>query len=223
MIENCHRCGKALPRTYHTTFVLVSSLVQPDDTGWHWTNPAPDAAGAAAVVAVCNKCDPPPVLIPCLQHEALMAIRMALHDDRALCELDWDRILTEASAAIASIPSMVKEIERLREGYQFARDWMNEVRRACRHATGGNATFIDDDVTKTIRHLMNENCNLSASAKVEWARADRAEALVKELRETLADLVDLETNGLFVAPDAHAVACIDKARAVLARAKAEEE
>lgn len=38
--------------------------------------------------------------------------------------------------------------------------WITEVRLACRDATGGNATFVDDDVVQTIRHLIAQRDQL---------------------------------------------------------------
>lgn len=68
-MSECYRCHKPLP----------AKLVGMPD--WHWINPVPDAAanvGPSAMVPVCNNCDPPPMMIPRAQHEALMAAAKAL-------------------------------------------------------------------------------------------------------------------------------------------------
>jgi hypothetical protein len=46
--------------------------------------------------------------------------------------------------------------DKLRAERDMDREWMNAVRIACHEATGGNTTFIDDDVSRAVRRLIAE-------------------------------------------------------------------
>ena len=82
MSEKCARCGKSLPNTWTMTIGGPPGS-KADDIGWHWINAAPHAAanfGPPNMVAVCNKCDPPPVFIPRARYEALMGANERLRE-----------------------------------------------------------------------------------------------------------------------------------------------
>lgn len=66
---------------------------------------------------------------------------------------------------------------------QLEQEWQGEIRKLCKDVTGGNTTFIDDDVVRTLRHL------ISRLQKAE-ARAEKAEGENAELKAALAPFSD---------------------------------
>jgi hypothetical protein len=68
------------------------------------------------------------------------------------------------------------------------------------------------------RHYGEEQKMLRLAAqRLEAQEITSLRACNADLRQALRNIVDLEANGLFVAPDAHAHECLDKARALLAK------
>lgn len=93
------------------------------------------------------------------------------------------------------------ELNRVRADLNLAYEWMDATRDACAKATGGNTTFIDDDVARAIRKLMSE--------------LDRLRAEVERLRDMLAYIAEHD-------PDKRGLhgEMIDVLRSAVASAKA---
>jgi len=85
-------------------------------------------------------------------------------------------LLEALSSALAEAEkerdALALERDSLTQHFSEAQEWMQEVRTACKKATGGNTTFIDDDAARAIYRCMAERD--SALSQLAEARGENA-------------------------------------------------
>ena len=132
---------------------------------------------------------------------ATRVIELRAYPQRGL--LDCADLLEALSSALAEAEkerdALALERDSLTQHFSEAQEWMQEVRTACKKATGGNTTFIDDDAARAIYRCMAERD--SALSQLAEARGENAWRPIESAPKTSDDFTSGALDFLAWCPD----------------------